>query len=186
MKFVQAPPEFFDLPDEVEEDIYYSNQGQTGSCVRHALAKAVKRAINLLTHGSVNIPVNNLINMLLTNRADLGEQGAEPEEWDGKKGCVHCTRNYIYQIQLHVERRTLDVENADVICVDLHDALPKWKKDSWHALFSYETVGDLIHLKNSWGTSHTLIKLSRKWFRNNETNMYRVTLSALVTTAIHN
>ena len=65
-----------------DDDPHYSNQMQTGTCVRHALAKAL--ALDRLTSKYIDVKPKDLINLLLTARRDKGASGAHPMDWNGK------------------------------------------------------------------------------------------------------
>ena len=53
----------------------------TGTCVRHALAKAL--ALNPLSIKELGVKPKDLMNPILTQRPDLGAGGATPEDWHG-------------------------------------------------------------------------------------------------------
>ena len=63
-----------------DDDLTYSNQSQTGTCVRHALAKALA-----FTYGSediLGVKPKDLMNPLLMARPDKGAGGAIPMDWE--------------------------------------------------------------------------------------------------------
>ena len=63
-----------------DDDPTYSNQLETGTCVRHAIAKAL--ALEPVSDNTLGIKPKDLMNLLLTARPDKGAGGATPMDWD--------------------------------------------------------------------------------------------------------
>lgn len=181
---VEGPAEATRNPPYVDGDPYYSNQGQAGTCVRHAIAKALYREISGYTERTQN-PVyprtSDLVAMLLNLRPELGANGTWPTIYDDLRGTAADNRGNIYRIHFKVWEQTnaRDIERGafHVICIDLHHLFPnEYDLHSWHAMFSQYKTSDGFEFRNSWGRSKERIRLTVDELRRFRARLFYVTV----------
>lgn len=73
-------PAKYQEPEFYSYDPYYSNQVKPGTCVKHAIAKAIYREINFKTEIKINISISNIITGL---NAHSYHEGDWVTDWDG-------------------------------------------------------------------------------------------------------
>jgi len=134
-----------------ETDCYYSNQGEAGTCVRHAVAKGMQREIKGYTglqfHTSAAV-------QFLVNASNKGADGCWPTDFQGTKGQVIGPHGKVYEVDVWV-RQCNDFE-GHVWVLELNKLWKEYEPGhDMHAVFSqYKDVkdGNNIHtLRNSWG-----------------------------------
>ena len=133
-------------------DPWYSNQMNTGTCVRHSLAKALFS----FSYGSMqlNVSPEDLLDLLLMARQDKGASNANPLDWDGKVLVYrHRTTHAIYDCTVSVERSNF--RDGNMIGVDMRKVLPNKRQNrnpEMHVM--YLSKGDSKKCcYNSWGNS---------------------------------
>ena len=75
----EPPPEWdAGQPEFKEDEPYYSNQGAAGTCVRHAVAKAIQREITRYTQNKIALHTMTLVQWLVNENPQFGADGCRP------------------------------------------------------------------------------------------------------------
>jgi hypothetical protein len=167
-------------------DPYVSNQGSTGTCARHAIAKAIYR--EFLQRNLTSFNVEALVNFLLiTQPREAGLHGAYQIDWDGIQGICFNNSNDQYEMGLSVKEVDLLTSNFgsyDTISVDMHHYLPaEYNLGSMHAMFVrfHNPETQEIIAQNSWGAqAHPRITIKVATAARQGARVYAVTVRKLV------
>jgi len=141
-------------PDFDQDDIYYSNQGQAGTCARHAVAKAMQREITGYTKDEYKFLTSALVQFLVMSLSQKGADGCSPADFDGVKGQVIAEGGRVCEVEIGVQK-TDRGNYAHVAVVHLNEL---GLQETWpeghdcHALFIEESDHHAATLRNSWGT----------------------------------
>jgi hypothetical protein len=144
-----------------EDDPYWSNQGESGTCARHALAKGIYREISGYTKNHVTCRISNLVTMLLTTNQAPGGGGAAVTAWNDLVGSFADLRGRVYDISFRVREVPLreGQRGVHIACIDLHHIWRQYPPRSLHAMFVLYADGHSLTLKNSWGNENQKVKL---------------------------
>ena len=156
----EPPPEWdAGQPEFKEDEPYYSNQGAAGTCVRHAVAKAIQREITGYTQNKIALHTMTLVQWLVNENPQFGADGCRPCDFDECKGTLVGQGGYIFDVAINIFA-TENKRSYHVAAVDLGDCLEGYEPGALHAMFceSYDSEGQ-SELRNSWGTSHEYITL---------------------------
>ena len=93
---------------------------ETGTCVRHAIAKALAGYC-----GFLGIKPKDLLNPLMMARRDLGAGGAHPEDWDDQVLTLVGEDGHVYDCTITVIQSSFDRILIGVVCVDMRKVLPR-------------------------------------------------------------
>lgn len=98
---------FTDCPEDTnhedefsERDVLYSNQGDAGTCVRHAVAKALQMLIG--KHSKYQFHTMSLVSFLVLKKP-MGPNGMWPTHLDGVKGRVNGRHGMLFDLEFNVE-----------------------------------------------------------------------------------
>lgn len=152
-----------DEPNYKLEDPYYSNQGGSGTCVRHALAKAIVREITGWTKNHISVDTNSIVTSLLNSRRTLGARGARVLDWNNTSAVVQDQFGHIYEYVLHITT-TNNHKASHISCVDLRNILPEYKNKKerqGHAMFNEFQDDNYVICRNSWGSYKEKIKIHK-------------------------
>jgi len=153
------PPEWDSgQPEFIEDQPFYSNQGAAGTCVRHAVAKAVQREIIEHTDNRIALHTMSLVQWLVDENPQFGANGCWPDDFHSCAGTLIGQGGYIYDVTINI-LATEDRARSRVGVIDLGDCLEGYEPGALHALFCESNDGVLTNLRNSWGTSHEYIEL---------------------------
>lgn len=153
------------LDSDPTTDPYYSNQGEAGTCVRHAIAKAIIREISGYTDHVIKFNVICLAQLLNFARRDLGAGGAHPEDFHMVDILASSLDGHCYDLKIEVQGVPLNRSGGyHVVCLDLRQFLPSFRnraEPQLHAMFclSRNADGSTIFLKNSWGHQNELLSI---------------------------
>ena len=75
-----------------EDNIFYSNQGGTGTAIRHAIAKAIVSQILWRSGYRINITLSSVIKYLLSHKYHC--KGGNHEDFDEAQGFIKAGPNY--------------------------------------------------------------------------------------------
>lgn len=140
-------------PDFDQTDIYYSNQGQAGTCARHAVAKAMQREITGYTDNQYRFLTSALVQFLVMSLSQKGADGCYVTDLDGAKGQVIAEGGYVCQVEIGVrESDNGDYAHVAVVHLNNLDLRETWPEGhDCHALFIKERGFHSLTLRNSWG-----------------------------------
>jgi len=143
-----------------EDDIYFSNQGEAGTCVRHAIAKAMQREITGFTKDKLKFNTSALVGFLVTKLDGNKAKGCWPTDFDGVSGSVLGKRGIIYDVKLRIRK----VENGagHVQVLELAKIYPDYEPGhDLHAVFAQYGNSNTHTLRNSWGTHKEWINIPK-------------------------
>ncbi len=86
-----------------EHDLYYSNQGGAGTCVRHAVAKGMQREITGYTKNKYSFHTSALVGFLV-NAKNFGANGCWPTDYDGVTGQVIGKGGKVFDVGIHIKQ----------------------------------------------------------------------------------
>lgn len=168
-----AEPEFKD------DDPYFSNQGEAGTCVRHALAKALnykfkefvsKKAYkedgSLLKARCVDpedsFKTEATVNVLVNGLSKSGAKGCWPEDYDEHGFKLVGRRGKVYELKVSVQKRSGPCQAGDVVVVKMAELNKRYASGhSLHAVFCQVAEPNRLKLRNSWGSHMEWIPVER-------------------------
>jgi hypothetical protein len=160
-----------------EEDLFYSNQGKSGTCVRHAIAKAVQFDMQWTFKSKHKLHTSALVSFLV-NSIRKGADGCWPLEFDNVKGQVIGHKGEVFEIHLQVGKDKFNYSGQGhgygtkhyvgrVFVLELAKIYDNWKPGhDLHAVFCQDSrrtgTGMEYVLRNSWGSHREYIKIRAK------------------------
>eukprot|EP00475_Leptophrys_vorax_P045272 TRINITY_DN9333_c0_g1_i2.p1 TRINITY_DN9333_c0_g1~~TRINITY_DN9333_c0_g1_i2.p1 ORF type:complete len:272 (-),score=62.94 TRINITY_DN9333_c0_g1_i2:167-982(-) len=153
-------------------ELYYSNQGNAGTCSRHALAKAICREISTRTKDKLVVSIESLVGVLIqVVKGEGAAKGAHPIAWNGVSVIVHGCDNNLYEATVGVQKAEFNRECCfNIVCGDLRLLLPREygsrKEPALHALFCSSFIDNKkVVLQNSWGNLHKQITMDIDYYK---------------------
>ena len=93
------------MPYWKDDDDYYSNQGKTSLCVRHAVAKALIFDWRMNFGGKHPIDLWSIISFLVAAGVQKGSSSAKVLEYHSLKGQIMGPDGNVYEMKIKVWRR---------------------------------------------------------------------------------
>lgn len=173
------PVEASSNPEFGHADPYFSNQGEAGTCVRHALAKALQyrfeKFVSKAAYRKDESPLKACcvdpsdsletlatVSVLVNELSSSGAKGTWPEAYDGKRLKLVGRKGKVYELQVSVKPRQGPCREGDVVVLAWAKYLGiEQDAHSRHALFCQEASSDSIRLRNSWGKHMEWVPIER-------------------------
>merc|ERR1711976_743648 len=95
-----------------EDDVFFSNQGAAGTCVRHAVAKGIQSEMIKKTNGRFAFHTGALVQWLV-NHHKRGAGGAFTAAYDKASGQIVGDGGLIFSLEIRVHR-VRDVRDGEV------------------------------------------------------------------------